>query len=81
MANCLEGKGTKDSWLISKDNLARAQQQSITMGRKSSKCSKIPAWMNMELLPELKHRKKEEGAGSVGAHGAAESSNTKLSWS
>ena len=57
MGDCLGGKGTKDSWLIFRDDLVRAQERSIAMYRKSNKRSRSPAWMNMELLPELKHRK------------------------
>lgn len=57
MGNCHGGKGATDSWLIFEDYLEEAQEKSVLMCRKSTKCSRSPAWMNMELLPELKHRK------------------------
>ncbi|KAK4816014.1 hypothetical protein QYF61_011004 [Mycteria americana] len=65
VGNCLRGKETKDSWLTFNDDLIGAQEQSIAMCRKSIKCSRSPACMNMELLPELKHRK-YIGGGSRG---------------
>lgn len=48
-------KGTQDSWSILKDNLLKAQNQSIAMFRKSSKRGSRPAWINEELLTELKY--------------------------
>lgn len=48
-------KGTQDSWSILKDNLLKAQNQSIAMFRKSSKHGSRPAWINEELLTELKY--------------------------
>lgn len=45
------------SWLIFKDNLLRAQEQSTAMLRQLGKCGRRPEWMNMELLSELKYKK------------------------
>lgn len=50
-------KGMQDSWLIFKDNLLKAQNQSVAMFRKSSNHGRKPAWVSKELLIELKHKK------------------------
>lgn len=46
--------GTKpwqhEGWLIFKDNLLQAQQQSIPTSRKSDKSAKMPVCLNTELL-------------------------------
>ena len=62
----LEKRGVQKSWLICKDHLLQAQERSILTSRKSSKGSRKPAWMNMELLTKLKVTKKntEVEAGS-----------------
>lgn len=51
-------KGARDSWWIFKDNLLKAQNQSIAVFRKSSKHGRRPAWISEELFMELKHKKK-----------------------
>lgn len=56
----LQGKRPWGSWLIFKDSLLRTQEQ-FTMFRKLSKHGRRPVWMNMELLPELKHKWYTEG--------------------
>lgn len=56
----LQGKRPQESWLIFKDSLLRTQEQR-TMFRKLSKYGTRPVWMNMELLPELKHMKYTAG--------------------
>lgn len=56
----LQGKRPQESWLIFKDSLLRTQEQR-TMFRKLSKYGTRPVWMNMELLPELKHKKYTAG--------------------
>lgn len=57
----LQGKRPQESWLIFKDSLLRTQEQ-LTMFRKLSKHGRKPVWMNMELLPELKHKYTEGGS-------------------
>ena len=47
----------QESWLIFKDHLLQAQEWSILIIKKQSKGVRRPAWMNMELLTELKHEK------------------------
>ncbi|KFW07334.1 hypothetical protein N327_01759, partial [Fulmarus glacialis] len=53
----LEGRGPQESWLIFKDYLLQAQERCIPTKRKSGKNTRRPAWMNMELLDKLKHKK------------------------
>lgn len=43
--------------MILKDNLLKAQKQSIAMFRKSSNHGRRPAWISEELLIELKRQK------------------------
>lgn len=47
----------KDSKLVLKESLLRAQEESIPMQSKSSKCGIRPPWFNTDLLTELKHEK------------------------
>ncbi|KFP35230.1 hypothetical protein N324_05800, partial [Chlamydotis macqueenii] len=67
----LEGRGAQESWLISKDHLLQAQEQCIPVKRKSGKKARRPAWMNKELLDQLKTKKKGYNEGKQG-HGAWE---------
>ncbi|KFV02308.1 hypothetical protein N340_11981, partial [Tauraco erythrolophus] len=54
----LEGRGAQESWLIFKDHLLQAQERCIPTKRKSGRNTRRPAWMNKELLDQLKHKKK-----------------------
>ncbi|KFV02613.1 hypothetical protein N340_00830, partial [Tauraco erythrolophus] len=54
----LEGRGAQESWLIFKDHLLQAQERSIPTKRKSGRNTRRPAWMNKELLDQLRHKKK-----------------------
>ncbi|PKU32701.1 hypothetical protein llap_16995 [Limosa lapponica baueri] len=53
----LEGRGAQESWLIFKDHLLQAQERCIPAKRKSGKNARRPAWMNRELLDNLKQKK------------------------
>ncbi|KFZ63181.1 hypothetical protein N338_13267, partial [Podiceps cristatus] len=53
----LEGRGTQESWLIFKGHLLQAQERCIPRKRKSGKNARRSAWMNKELLDELKQKK------------------------
>lgn len=51
----LGGKEAQKSWLVFMDYLLKTQEQSV--GRKQSKCSRRPVWMDREFLVEVGHRK------------------------
>jgi len=53
----LEGRGAQESWLIFKVHLLQPPEQCIRTKRKSGKNARRPAWMNKELLDELKRIK------------------------
>ncbi|CAM4488283.1 unnamed protein product [Lepidochelys kempii] len=53
----LKGKGVQESWLYFKESLLRLQGQTIPMSRKNSKYGRRPAWLNSEILADLKHKK------------------------
>ncbi|KAG6924381.1 hypothetical protein G0U57_017597, partial [Chelydra serpentina] len=50
-------KGVQESWLYFKEFLLRLQEQTIPMCRKKSKYGRQPAWLNSEILADLKHKK------------------------
>ncbi|KFV13526.1 hypothetical protein N340_11889, partial [Tauraco erythrolophus] len=54
----LEGRGARESWLIFKDHLLQAQERCIPTKRKSGGKTRRPAWMNKDLLDQLRHKKK-----------------------
>ena len=53
----LEEREVQESWLIFKNHLFQAQEQSVPKSRKSRKNARRPAWMNKEFLAKLKHKK------------------------
>ncbi|CAM4534454.1 unnamed protein product [Lepidochelys kempii] len=53
----MKGKGVQESWLYFKESLLRLQGQTIPMSRKNSKYGRRPAWLNGEILEDLKHKK------------------------
>ncbi|CAM4377561.1 unnamed protein product [Caretta caretta] len=55
--NNMTGKGVQESWLYFKESLLRLQGQTIPMCRKNSKYGRQPAWLNSEILADLKHKK------------------------
>ncbi|CAM4535027.1 unnamed protein product [Lepidochelys kempii] len=53
----MRGKGVQESWLYFKESLLWLQGQTIPMCRKNSKYGRQPAWLNSEILADLKHKK------------------------
>ncbi|CAM4558081.1 unnamed protein product [Caretta caretta] len=62
----LKGKGVQESWLYFKESLLRLQGQTIPMSRKNSKYGRQPAWLNGEILADLKHKKQAYKKWKVG---------------
>jgi len=58
---CLEIREFQEIWLILKAHLLNAQEWSILMNRKSSKGSRRPAWINKQLLTQLRYRRGKKG--------------------
>jgi len=52
------GLGVHGCWSVFKNHLLEAQEQAIPLCRKSRKRGGRPAWLNRELLVELKRKKK-----------------------
>jgi len=57
----LEGRGVEECWSLFKRHFLRAQNWCITLRKKSSKGDKRPAWLNRELLAELRWKRKVHG--------------------
>ncbi|CAM4681894.1 unnamed protein product [Lepidochelys kempii] len=55
--NNMRGKRVQESWLYFKESLLRLQGQSILMCRKNSKYGRQSAWLNSEILADLKYKK------------------------
>ncbi|CAM5130495.1 unnamed protein product, partial [Natator depressus] len=55
--NNMTKEGVQDSRLYFKESLLRLQGQTIPMCRKNSKYGRRPAWLNSEILADLKHKK------------------------
>ncbi|CAM5102191.1 unnamed protein product [Natator depressus] len=62
----MKGKGVQESWLYFKESLLRLQGQTIPMSRKNSKHGRRPAWLNGEILADLKHKKEAYKKWKVG---------------
>ncbi|CAM5110091.1 unnamed protein product [Eretmochelys imbricata] len=62
----MKGKGVQKSWLYFKESLLRLQGQTIPMCRKNSKYGRRPAWLNGEILADLKHKKEAYKKWKVG---------------
>ncbi|CAM4651557.1 unnamed protein product [Lepidochelys kempii] len=62
----MKGKGVQESWLYFKESLLRLQGQNIPMCRKNSKYGRRPAWLNGEILADLKHKKEAYKKWKVG---------------
>ncbi|XP_065409830.1 uncharacterized protein LOC135972960 isoform X1 [Chrysemys picta bellii] len=58
--NNMKGKGVQESWLYFKESLLQLQEQTIPMCRKNSKYGRPPAWLNSEILADLKRKKEVE---------------------
>ena len=59
--SALEGLGVHECSSVFKNHLLKAQEQAIPLCLKSSKRVRRPAWLNRELLVELKRKKKLYG--------------------
>ncbi|CAM4636979.1 unnamed protein product [Lepidochelys kempii] len=53
----MRGKGVQESWLYFKESLLKLQGQTIPICRKNSKYDWRPAWLNSEILADLKQKK------------------------
>ncbi|CAM4664489.1 unnamed protein product [Lepidochelys kempii] len=62
----MKGIGVQESWLYFKESLLRLQGQTIPMSRKNSKYGRRPAWLNHEILADLKHKKEAHKKWKVG---------------
>ncbi|CAM4690923.1 unnamed protein product [Lepidochelys kempii] len=62
----MKGKGVQESWLYFKESLLRLQGQTIPMSRKNSKYGRRPAWLNGEILADIKHKKEAYKKWKVG---------------
>jgi len=60
-ARALEGRGVQECWSLFKHHFLHAQEQCIPLRKKSSKGGGRPAWLNKELLAELRWKRKVHG--------------------
>jgi len=60
-ARALEGRGVQECWSQFKCHFLHAKEQCIPLRKKSGKGGKRAAWMNKELLPELRPKRKVHG--------------------
>jgi len=54
----LEGRGVQESWSLFKHHFLHAQDRCISVGKKSRKVGRKPAWMSEGLLAELRWKRK-----------------------
>lgn len=79
-------KGVQESWLIFKDSLLGAEERSFPACRKTNKHGRRPAWVNRELLSELRWRTAGGTSGGssstkiLPARVGIESGKPKVSW-
>jgi len=57
----LEGKGVQECWSLFKHHFLHAQNRCISLRKKSRNGSRRPAWMNKELLAEIRWKRKVHG--------------------
>lgn len=62
----LEGLGNHKSWSLVKSHLLKAQEQATPPCHKSRKQGRRQAWMNSELLLELRQKKKKPKVHALG---------------
>jgi len=60
-ARALEGSGVQECWLLFKCHFLHAQERCIPLRKKSSKGGRRPAWLNKELLAEIRWKRKVHG--------------------
>jgi len=60
-ARALEGRGVQECWSLFKHHFLHSQEWCIPLRKKSSKGGKRPAWLNKDLLAELRGKRKVHG--------------------
>jgi len=60
-ARALEGRGVQECWSLFKRHFLHAQEQCILLRKKSSKGGRRPAWLDKELLVEIRWKRKVYG--------------------
>jgi len=60
-ARTLEGRGVQECWSLFKRHFLHAQERCIPLRKKSSKGGRRPAWLNKELLAEIRWKRKVHG--------------------
>jgi len=60
-ARALEDRGVQECWSLFKRHFHRAQERCIPLRKKCSKGGRRPAWLNRELLAELKWKRNVHG--------------------
>jgi len=60
-ARALEGRGVHECWSLFKQHFFHAREQCIPLRKKSSKGGRRPAWLNKELLAEIRWKSKVHG--------------------
>jgi len=60
-ARALKGRGVQERWSLLKHHFLQAQERCITLRKKSSKRGRRPAWLNKELVAELRWKRKVHG--------------------
>jgi len=61
MGQGLEGRGVRECWSLFKHHFLHAQEQCIPLSKKSRKGGRGPAWLNKEILAELRWKRKVHG--------------------
>jgi len=57
----LEGRGVQECWSLFKRHFLDAQEWCMPLRKKSSKGGRRPAWLNKELLVEIRWKRKVHG--------------------
>jgi len=60
-ARALKGRGVQECWSLFKRHFLHAQERCIPLRKKSSKGGRRHAWLNKELLAELRWKRKVHG--------------------
>ena len=60
-ARALEGRGVQECWSLFKRHFLDAQEWCMPLRKKSSKGGRRPAWLNKELLVEIRWKRKVHG--------------------
>jgi len=60
-AKALKGRGVQECWSLFKRDFLHAQERCIPLRKKSSKGGRRPAWLNKELLVEIRWKRKVYG--------------------